>query len=477
MSLRKSAITGLTWTYGQMFGGQIISFVVSLILARLLMPAEFGLIGMVTIFLGIGTALFNSGLTSSLVRSVDIDAEDCNAVFYFNLIGSVVAFLVLYLCAPFVATFYHQPILKSVSRVYSLSFVISAFGAVQNSMLVRDMKFKKIFILTLPALLISNCVAVVMAFKGCGVWSLVASALVSRFCVSIALWVSSEWSPRWKFTRQKINRHFSYGYKMALASILDIIFSNIYQVVIGRSYTATLVGYYTRAETLMMLPVGNISGALKTVIFPIFSRVQDDIPRFRNVYKQVMLMIIFLVTPILMLMAALAEPLIIFLFTEKWLPIVPIFRIICIGGILYPIHSYNLMVLEVIGRSDLFLKIESIKKILNAVTLIVSLCFGFYALLWGHIVFSFLALFINAHYAGKYLRYNVFGQLRDLLPVFIMGVLTLAAAYGVDLLLHGQPLLLRLIVAGLAGAGTYLVSSIVIKFQSLEDIKTILLRK
>lgn len=476
MSLRKQAVSGMIWTFLQQFGSQLISFAVSMVLARLILPEEFGLIGMLTIFMGIGSALFNGGLTSSLIRTQECTQEDYSTVFYFNFAGSVLIYGILFIVAPWIAKFYHQPSLTSITRAYGLTFILSAFGTVQNTILTRELKFKKLAIISLPALVISSVVGILMAYLNYGVWSLVVSALVNAFFVSFFLWFNTEWYPKLIFSKDKFIQHFHYGYKLTISGILDTVFTNIYQIVIGRFYSAALVGYYTRANTLMMLPVGNISGALNKVIFPLFSKVQDDLPRFRNSYKQIMQMVLFIITPIIILMGLLAKPLIVLLFTDKWLPVVPIFKIICFTGILYPIHLYNLIVLEVKGRSDLFLKLEVFKKILLAIILIISFFYGFYALLWGQLIFSILALFINTHYAGKMLKYSMWQQMRDILPIFAFAVIMAAITFIVDRLLTNQIDIIRLILGSLSGSLTYLLVAYLFKFESIQDIKNLILK-
>jgi len=476
MSLRKQAVSGMIWTFLQQFGSQLISFVVSLVLARLLLPEEFGLIGMLTIFMGIGSALFNGGLTSSLIRTQECTQEDYSTVFYFNFAGSILIYGILFMVAPWIAKFYHQPSLTSITRVYGLTFILSAFGTVQNTILTRELKFKKLAIISLPALVISSVVGILMAYLNYGVWSLIVSTLVNVFFVSFFLWFNAKWYPKLIFSKDKFIQHFYYGYKLTISAILDTIFTNIYHIVIGRFYSPTLVGYYTRANTLMMLPVGNISGALNKVVFPLFSKVQDDLPRFRNSYKQIMQMVLFIITPIIVLMGLLAKPLIVFLFTDKWLAVVPIFKIICFTGILYPIHLYNLIVLEVKGRSDLFLKLEVLKKILLTIILIISFFYGFYALLWGQLIFSILALFINTHYAGKILEYSMWQQMRDILPIFIFAVIMAAITFIVDRMLTSQIDIVRLILGSLSGILTYLLVAYLFKFESIQDIKNLILK-
>jgi teichuronic acid exporter len=476
MSLRKEALSGMIWTYFQQFGSQLISFGVSIVLARLIMPEEFGLIGMIAIFMGLGTALFQGGLTSSLIRTKELTEDDYSTVFFFNLAGSFVIYGVLFLAAPWISEFYKQPTLVNITRVYGLTYILSAFGTVQNTILTKELKFKKQAIISLPALIISSSVGLTLAYCNYGVWSLVASALVNTLVISCLLWITSDWYPKRVFSKEKFQQHFHYGYKLTLSSMLDIIFTNIYQIIIGRYYSPAQVGYYTRANSLMMLPVGNVSGALNRVIFPLFSKVQDDIPRFRNAYKQIMQMVLFIITPIIVLMALLAKPLIILLFTDKWIAVVPIFQIICFTGILLPIHKYNLLVLQVKGRSDLFLKLEVIKKIALSVILIISFFYGFYALLWGQLLFSIVALLINTHYAGRMLEYTMMQQLKDIAPVFAFAIVMGAVTYFVANALRDFNNITQLLVAGLSGGLTYLVVAYAFKFESIKDIKNLILK-
>lgn len=477
MSLKKQALAGMIWTYSQQFGTQTLTFGVSVVLARILLPEEFGLIGMLAIFIGIGNTLFEGGMTSSLIRTNELNEEDYSTVFFFNLGSSIIIYGILFLCAPFIANFYNQPTLNPLIRVYGLTFIISAFGTVQNTILTRELKFKKQALITFPALLIGGIVAIAMAYKNFGVWSLVGLAITNAFFTSLFLWLSSKWRPIFVFNKKKFHQHFHYGYKLTVSGILDIVFTNIYQIIIGRFYTAALVGYYARANSLMMLPVSNVSGALNRVIFPIFSKVQNDISLLKNTYKKVMQLVLFVVTPIMVIMVVLAKPIIILLFTEKWLPMVTILQIICASGVLYPIHLYNLIVLQVKGRSDLFLKLEIIKKVIIAIVLVITLYFGFYALLWGQLICSILALFINTHYAGKMLNYSGFSQIRDIFPIFIFSICMGCIMYLINTILINQSNFLQLLICGALGGFTYLGLAFLFKFESINDIKNLILKK
>lgn len=477
MSLKKQALRGFIWSFSQQFSTQLITFLVQVILARILLPSEFGLIGMLTVFIGIGTALFEGGMTSSLIRVSKIDSRDYSTVFFFNLGISIFIYIVFFLISPYIALFYRQPMLTDIARVYGLSFVFLAFGTVQNTILTKEMKFKKQAVITFPALLLGNSLGVFLAYNDFGVWSLVYSMLLTNFLTSVFLWFSSDWYPQFIFDREKFKLHFNFGYKMTLSSLLDTVFTNIYQIIIGRMYSPITVGYYTRANSLMMLPVGNISGALNKVVFPLFAKVQNDKEALRAAYKKIMLIVLFIVTPIIVLMAILANELVIFLFTEKWLPVVPIFRIICFSGILYPLHLYNLLILQVKGRSDLFLRLEIIKKVILVIIIIISIIYGFKALLYGYVLASIVALFINTHYAGSLINYNMREQLLDIIPVFIIGGLMAMVVYFVNSTMIGYMNITRLVISSFVGIIIYALLAFLFKFESINDIRNIILKK
>ena len=481
MSLRASAFNGLVWTYGQQFATQLIQFGVSMILSRLISPAEFGLIGMITIFISISNLLFDGGLTSSLIRTHKVDETDFSTVFFFNIISALLLYLILFISAPYIADFFHQNLLKTIIRIYGIVIIISSFSAVQNTKMTKELQFKKLSLLSLPSIIVGSIVAVYMAYNNYGVWSLVGSAISSTFFNSVILWLLSGWKPKLVFSVQKFKQHFFYGGKMTLAGVLDVVFTNIYQIIIGRYFSADKLGYYTRANSLMMLPVSNISSSLNKVSFPMFSKIQEDQERLKNVYKRIMLMVLFMVAPIVTIMAVLISPLTILLFGEKWLPITHIFQVLAVTGILYPLHMYNLIILQIKGKSGLFLNLEIIKKILTVIVLVISLYFGFNGLLWGQVVFSILALFINTHYAGKMLDYSFVNQIIDILPVFLITLIMAIILFFFDKSIDFMPLIVRIILGVFLGGSIYLFMAWKLKFESffelLDIFKTKILKK
>lgn len=477
MSLKQQALSGMLWSSIQMFGNQFISFGVSIILARLLLPAEFGLIGMIGIFMGIGGALVGSGLGASLIRTKDVDQADYSTVFIFNLAGSIVIYGLMFIAAPYIADFFKQPILVKITRIYTLSFIISAFTAVQVTRLHKHMDFKTETRASLVSTLVSAVVGVSMAYLDFGVMSLVWMGLAGAIVNTVMLWVQSGWKPSLIFDKQKFRYHFGFGSRMMFSGILDILFTNAYTIIIGKFYAPAQLGYYNRANSLKQLPVSTFSGILNKVTYPLFAEIKNDDVRLKSVYKQIMKMVIFIIAPVLVLMGVLAEPLFRFLFTEKWLPAVPYFQILCAAGILYPLHSYNLNILSVKGRSDLFLRLEIIKKILLLVVVTASFSFGIIGLIWGQVISSVLAFFINTHYTGKFLKYPSGEQLKDILPILLLTSSMGLVVYLVNLLLAPTHDVVRLISGGFSGIVFFLIFARIFRFESGQFIAELLKKK
>ena len=479
MSLRKQATSGFVWTFAQQFGNQISGFVVSLILARILMPEEFGLIGMIAILVSVGNTLLNSGLTQSLIRSETLEEDDFSTVFYFNLIASIIIYLGVYFLAPVIADFYDQPILINIVRLYCLTFIISSFSAVQLARLTKSMNFKIQTIIGIPSTIIGGVVGISMAYMGYGVWSLVWSQIASTFLVSAQLWIYSKWTPGFVFNMVKFKEHFNFGYKITISSLLNRIFDNIYLIIIGKYFSPAQVGFYTRAETMKQLPVTNISNALNKVTYPLFASIQNDNIRLKRVYKQLMQMVIFVIAPILIFLAVLAEPAFRFLFTEKWLPAVPYFQILCVTGILYPIHSYNLNVLKVKGRSDLFLKLAFMKKAMTIIGILIGIQFGIYGLLYSQVILSFLSFFLNAYYTDRFINYPAWEQVKDISAIIILAIMCGLVIFMIDYYLKGNGTIdfFRLLMSGTIGVILYGSLAYFLKFESLGKLMSILKRK
>ena len=478
MSLKRKAALSLVWTFTQQFGNQLIGFVVSLVLARILLPAEFGLVGMIAVVVAVGNALLDGGLTKSLIRDTGCDELDYSTVFFFNVGAGFLVYALIFISAPFIADFYEQPILTNIIRIYCITIVITSFSAVQLARLTKRMDFKTQAVIAIPAAVMGGIVGIWMAYSGYGVWSLVWSGITTAVVSTSQMWWYSDWKPKLVFNRTRFSKHLNYGYKLTLSDLLNRIFNNIFLIVIGKYFSAAQVGFYTRAETMKQLPVTNISRALDKVTFPLFVSIQDDEVRLKRVYKKLMLMVVFVVTPVLIFLAVLAEPVFVFLFTEKWLPAVPFFQILCITGILFPLHAYNLTILNVKGRSDLFLRLEVIKKVIIVVAIIIAIPFGIMALLYGQVVISLVAFFINAHYTNKFISYSGWEQVKDVLPILTLAVFGGAAIYLADLyVLQEQLNIIRIIAGGFIGSLFYLGCALIFNFSSLFELKNLILNR
>ncbi|TVZ28225.1 O-antigen/teichoic acid export membrane protein [Gillisia sp. Hel_I_86] len=473
-NLKSQAVFGLVWTFAQQFGTQLVSFIVSIFLARLLLPEQFGLIGMIAVFIHVGDALLKSGLTQSLIRNTDIEQDDYATVFYYNLGASIILYFVAYFSAPLIANFYEEPVLTPLVQLYCLVFIISAFTAVQQTRMTIEMDFKKQTIISIPSIIIGGITGIVLAINGFGVWSLVWNQLVTAVIRSIQFWIYSDWKPTWEFNVKKFKVHFNFGYKITLSTLIQRIFANLYILVIGKFFSAAQVGFYTRAETMKNLPVTNLTMALEKVTFPLFSKIQNDTEKLKRVYRKVIMMVIFVIAPFMLSLGVLAEPIFRILFTEKWLPAVPYFQILCISGIFYPLHIYNSNVFMVKGRTDIFLRLTIVKQVLLVLGVIVGLQFGVLGLMWSQVVVSIVSFFIIGHYTSKMINYSAWAQILDILPMLGVSIFVAACMYFLDLYINKASDIVRILTGALMSIVFYLGLSYLFNFKTLMDFKDLI---
>lgn len=478
MSLTNKTSLNFFWSLLQQFSTQIIGFVVTVIMTRLLLPSEYGLMGMIYIFISIGTVLLEGGLTQSLIRTSDVDDEDFSSVFIINLLGGIIIYSLIFFLAPFIAEFYNQEVLTNIIRVYGVVVIISAFTAVQNAILIKKMLFKKQLIINLPSLILSSFLGIYLAYNGFGVWSIVWSGIAKSTFLSIQLWVFSDWKIKLIFNKAKVLNHFKFGYKIALMEILNAIFANIYQIFIGKNYTPQKVGYFTQANTLKQIPVSNIYGAINNVAFPLFSSLQNDDEKMLSSYKKTLLIMVYFITPILVFLSVITEPVLSFLFTDKWLPAAPYLKILCYAGILHPLVSFNMNIVKVKGRSDWFLMLG----IVNKAFILIALLFLYKkieTLLWGQVLAFFCSFLFNAYFLSKLITYSIKKQILDLLPVFVISALMGVSLYFLDthLLFKLQNNFLRILLNVFAGIIIYGGGTLLFKLKELEYLKSIILKK
>nr|WP_255531375.1 lipopolysaccharide biosynthesis protein [Pontibacter sp. 172403-2] len=469
------------WTFSQRFSVQLINFGVSIIMARVLLPADYGLIGMLSVFMAIGSSLMDSGLSSSLIRTPNADQKDYSTVFFINIIGSIFIYVILFFSAPFIASFYDQEILTPIIRIYTISFIISAFVGVQSTRLTKEMDFKTQMKIQIPSVIGGGILGVILAYLDYGVWSLVWMNLFQSFLSAVQHWIYSGWRPNFLFDKERFKYHFSFGYKLTLSGLLDTIYNNIYNLIIGKFFPVAYLGYYTRAKSLQQLPVQNISTALNKVTYPMFSSIQHENEKLKMAYKKLMQQVLFWIAPTMILLGVIAEPLIRFLLTEKWVPAVPYFQTLCAAGILYPLNSYNLNILKVKGRSELFLKLEIIKKAFITVGIIVAIPFGIYGLLYLQVIISFVAYFINSWYSGKMIGYPMTEQVKNVAPMIILAALVGVLSWLIDKYVLLQMLhmidFMRVGITGCLYFILYLGISQLIKMPAIIDFRRLILKR
>lgn len=429
MSTRKKFSINFGWSLFEQIGSGLIGLLVSILLARILDPEDFGLLGMILIFLAISNSLVSSGLGVSLIRSKQVTDVDYSTVFYFNLLVSFLLYGVIFLLAPYISLYYNKPELLNITRVYCLIVVIRSFTVVQISRFIKENKFKQLSIIQIISLLVGGGIGITLALKGFGVWSLVFSHIIQYLTSSIFLWFVSAWKPILAFSRQAFIRHFNFGYKITISGLLDSVFKNIYNVIIGKNYSATELGYYNRADSLQSYPPNILSMALNKVTLPLFSEFQDDKIKLRGLYIKIISLALFFLTPIMVCGIVVSEELFRFLLSEKWLPAVPYFQILCLTGILLPLQTYNLNILNVMGRSDLILNLSIIKKIVFIIGVAISFQFGIIGLLWWSVINSFISFLLNSYFSGGFINYSTLMQLKDTIqiisPPLIIGVFLL----------------------------------------------------
>lgn len=425
MSLKKKAIDGVLWTFSQQFSVQIINLGVQIILARLLLPEAFGVIALLQVFMSIGQTLMDGGMTSSLIRTKNVDQKDYSTVFFINLFSSVFLYFLLYASAPAIADFFNQPSLVPVIRAYTLIFVIQALVAVQTTRLTKEMNFKLQMYMQIPSTIFGGIVGLSLAYYGFGVWSLVWMAIANRTLFMIQHWFMTGWKPDFIIDKERLKHHFGFGYKLTLSALLTSIYTNSYTFIIGKFFSATQLGFYNQANTLRMFPVANLTAALHKVTYPLFSSIQDDDLQLAYVFKKITKIVFFIVAPIMMFLVVIAEPLFRFVLTDKWLPAVPFFQILCVSAIVYPHSMYNLNIISAKGRSDLHLKLEVIKKSCSAVFLLLIIPFGIWGVVVAQAISMFIHAFVNALYSGKMINYPINNQLRDVLAIVVVGLISM----------------------------------------------------
>ena len=472
MSLKSKTITGVLWSAVDNFAAQAITFLVGIILARLLTPAEFGLIGMLAIFISVSETFINSGFTNALIRKNDATETDYSTVFYFNLAAGITLFLILLFSAPLIGRFFNEPQLVPIVRVLAIGLIISSLTIIQRTTLTKRIDFKLQAKISLISGILSGIIAIAMAYKGFGVWSLVVKTLSAQAITSLLLWLWNRWRPTLVFSRKSFKELFSFGSKLLASGLIDTLYQNMYYVIIGKFFSPADLGFFTRAKGFVDLPSTNLDAVMTRVTYPVLSQMQDDKVKLKAGYKRMIKSIMFISSVLLIGMAAIAEPMIITLIGEPWRKAILYLQIISFIGMLYPLHALNLNMLQVLGRSDLFLRLEIIKKIISIPAIVIGVLISIEAMLIGMCFNSLIAYFINSYWSGKFIKYPMREQVADILPGLGIALLMGVGVYFAGLLLPFS-YLIRLIIQLALGAILTIGISELLKPEAYVELKRI----
>ena len=426
--LKNKTVKGVSWSFVEQILTRGANFVIGIILARLLTPTDYGLVGMLAIFIAIAQLFIDGGLTSALIRQKNPSNEDFSTVYIVNMTLSVVFYFLLFFSAPLIADFYDQPLLKPLMRVVAISLVIGPLASVQNTLLTIRVDFKTKTIISIINALVSGAVGIYCAFKGLGPWALIAQTLSSTIVSTILALVFVHWMPRLVFSINSFKRLFSYSSRLLAASIISTIYDNAYPMVIGKRYLASDVGLYTRANQFPGIVNATFTSAMNRVAFPILSQIQDDDERLLNVYEKYIQVFCFLTFPTLMVLSGCARPLVSLLLTDKWIACVPLMQIICFSLIPNGMIQINLNLLYVKGRSDLVLRMEIIKKLIMFSVLLISMFFGLRAICYAMVFNALVDLYFSSFYTKRILGYSLIQQLKAIYPYFLLSLVLLAEA-------------------------------------------------
>ena len=439
MDLKKKTITGLKWSFIDNFANQIILFAFVIILARLLKPEEFGLIGMIGIFISVSTVFVYSGLGEALIRKGRVSVNDYSTVFVFNIVVSVTFYLILFFSSNRIADFFNEPELAKIVKLFCLILVIDALGFVPRTILTKNIDFKSQAKVSIISSITSGFVGIFLAFKGFGVWSLVVRTIIQSGIRAGLLWIYSKWHFGIRFSVKSFREMFGFSLKIMISALINQVYLNIYQLIIGKFYSSTQLGFFNRANQFQRLAGSQLDNTIQRVSYPVLSEMQNDQERLKRTYQNLIKGTMFLSFALLIGMAAIATQLILTLIGEKWAQSITYLRLICFAGILYPLHSLNLNILKIKGRSDLFLKLEIIKKILAVPAITAGILISIKAMIIVMIVNSFIACFINSYYSGRLINYPIKEQIVDILPSFLLTSIMGIVVFYIGNILHFRP--------------------------------------
>ncbi len=465
---RGSVLSNFIWRFAERVGAQGVRLLVELVLARVLLPDDYGLIALVTVFITILNVFVDSGLGNALIQKKDADDLDFSSVFWFNIIWCIILYGLLFIISPFLASFYGRIELTGVLRILGLQVIISGVKNVQQAYVSRTMQFKRFFFATLGGTIGAAFIGIWMAYNGYGVWALVAQQLFNTLIDTIILWITVKWRPKRQFSLARLKKMFTYGWKLLVSALLDTIDAQIHQLIIGKRYSSSDLAFYNRGTQYPSFIVGNVNTAIDSVLLPVMSKAQDSADEVKAMTRRAMKISTYVMAPMMMGLAFIGEPVVRLLLTEKWLPCVPFMRIFCINHMFFSVHTANLNAIKALGRSDMFLKLEIAKKIVSLVILFISMNISVEAIAYSTLLINVINMAINNFPNRKLLNYGLGQQMKDIMPSILLSIFMGMCVYFVSYL--NLPDIIICIIQIILGAFIYLASSYLLKFESLTYI-------
>lgn len=452
-----------------------MQFCVGIVMARILSPSDYGITALPAVFMAIAGIFQDSGMAGALIRKENIEEKDYSTLFIYSIAMGIFMYAILFFSSPLIAEYFNTPVLTSLIRVTALTFLWGPIGTVQYVILKRNLDFKTPTKISIATRVFSAIVGIAMAYNGYGLWALVISGVLSSFLGLIIVAYTVKWYPKTGFSKDSFKYLWNYGNKMMASALLDTAYNNITPVFVAKHYSPADLGVYNRAQGYAAMPSQNVTGVIQNVTFPVLSKMQNDNEALARNYRRMLRVTAFIVFPMMLMLSALARPLVITLITVKWESCIILLQIICFSMMWYPIHAINLNLLQVKGRTDLFLRLEIIKKIIGLAILVITLPQGLIIFCIGRIISSMVSLIINTYYTGRLINVGYFKQMGDLLPIFTLSMFM----FGIILMCNHfiDNMYLQILIGGILGGTVYLGGAFLLKFKELDDVKYMFKRK
>ncbi|MCH5185480.1 MAG: lipopolysaccharide biosynthesis protein [Oscillospiraceae bacterium] len=465
----------MIWRFAERSGAQTVSFIVSIVLARLLSPDMYGTIALIMVFTNILQVFIDSGMGSALIQKKDADDTEFSSVFYFNCAVCVAIYFILICAAPVIAKFYNDTALVAYIRVIGILLLISGVKNIQQAYVSKHMMFKRFFYSTLGGTIISAFVGITMAYYNFGCWAIIAQYLTNAFIDTLVLWITVKWRPSLAFSPARLKGLYSYGWKLLCSSLLDTVYNNLRNLIIGKMYTKQELAFYDKGNQFPMTIITNINTSIDSVLLPVMSEEQNNKDNVKNIVRKSIELSTYVIAPLMMGLIAISDSVVRIVLTDKWIECVPYMRIFCISYIFYPIHTANLNAIKALGRSDLFLKLEIIKKAVGLVLLLISMHYGVMVMAYSTLISGVAAQIINSWPNKKLLGYSYIEQIKDIMPNLLLAVLMGGLVIIFDF--FDMPILLKMIIQVLTGIAIYVILSAAVKNRSFVYIKNIALKR